>query len=224
MTEAAWQEVLRLASGLGVAAMGVVQALKAVSVPVGKKRWTSLSHLGLGKCREVLGKDGMTALCCAYGATGFDLLLEGAWREGAAAAEVFVGEGLMLAARTPGPGQKAICARLGRSEESLTELLQSVDPSDGCADLRSVLFAHAKAAVSAGRDRYALGLQLTASAIALGGSFLMAWLDTPAGESPQWFKAFVVGVVAVPLAPVAKDLAAIVANVRKLLPGLIRKR
>ena len=70
-------------------------------------------------------------------------------------------------------------------------------------------------AVAVGKDFYASSMPLTASIVAVGGCLLVSKLDgLPPDLQPRPWVAVLVGLLAVPMAPVAKDLVGFLNTLR----------
>lgn len=220
------------AGAVGTAAMGLIEAFK----------FTWLGVVGIKLTKRHLTPPAMKALERVYGAEAFEALLEGAWRKGEAEFERTLSTGLRLAvfsAEDIGKFAEAFGERDPKALVEAVELLRSGDsdslPPEGVAvveprrmaearhrlaRLESVIDARVKAAVASGRDRYTHCLQLAAGALALSGCLIAALLiDTGAltiaePASFTYARAIIVGILAVPLAPVAKDVVSFLNNLR----------
>jgi hypothetical protein len=204
-----------LATGaVGTAAFGIVEALK----------WTCLGLIGYGRIETTLGTKVMQAVERAYG-SGFETYLEGLYRQGR-------GKGGLGKALRQG-------VRIGLTGDSAADLAQAVEVVDpaGLAQAarklqsggvldgteRSVVGrfelavdARIDAALALAEANYKGGMQFSAMLVALGLALLAACsLDT--GFCANWKPALVVGIAAVPLAPIAKDVASGIQSARRAM-------
>jgi len=216
-----WDSVLSwfaVAGAVGTAAMGLVEALKVVTIP----RVGSLATVGLGKVRRCLGKPAMHALERVYGRHAGDALLEGAWRKGPDQLEQVLRNGLRMAVFADLRDLDRFVAAFGQNPEEVSEAVKHLRAGDGGADrlahdreivarLEAAIDAHVEAAVAAGRDAYVSSMQIVASGVAVVGSAFAAGL-MPGTQNVG--PAILIGLLAVPIAPVAKDVATFLNSLR----------
>lgn len=245
-----------ITAGVGTAAMGLVEALKVLSVPLPGGRTLALSTLGLGKVKRQLGSRAMRALKEVYGPDSMDALLEGAWRKGPDELGTILRNGLRMAVFACGspPSEGAAIrtldegkffAAFGQPAEEVTEavrLLRAGEPAQSVgkgaelvaataagqalsfatarervARLEAAIDARVLAAVASGRDAYVSGMHLAASVVSVGGCLAFyvsaAFVDR---ESVSFSQALLVGLLAVPVAPVAKDLVSFLGSLRNV--------
>lgn len=209
---------LLAAAAVGTAAMGVVEALKVVVI----WRW-SLALIGLGAVRRHLGSEALEALRVVYGPSTFQQFLEGAWRKGSEELAKTLRNGLRMALfAKDGTAAPALIAAYGQDPSSFALAVKALRAGSGgnlgrerevVAQLEAVVDARVDAAVAAGRDLYVSSMQSIASGVAIAGC-LLAHLTLPEGEAPTFLVALVVGLLAVPIAPVAKDLVSFLNSLR----------
>jgi hypothetical protein len=213
-------------AGVGTAAMGLVQAMKGLSI--GR---FGLGLVGLGKIERHLGPAAVAALEVAYGRGAGRELLEGAWQDGAARLAETLRNGMRMAIfadeqrepvrllieslghdansvleavralRAAGEGEPSLGSELGRKRELVARVEASID-------------ARVAAAVAAGQHFYAASMQLAAMSVALVGCVLVAVVPADDALRPSMFTAVIVGLLAVPIAPLAKDLLALLNSIR----------
>lgn len=213
------------AAAVGTAAMGIVESVKVVTIA----GW-GLALIGFGAVKRHLGRDALAALEIVYGQSTFEQFLQGAWRKGAEELAKTLRNGLRMAVfakdGTAAPGLITAYAQDPIAFAAAVKLLRagSAGSSGGSgaslgrereavAQLEAVIDPRVDAAVAAGRDLYVSAMQSIASGVALGGC-LLAHLMLPAGEAPTFVVALVVGLLAVPIAPVAKDLVSFLSSLR----------
>ncbi len=215
------------AGAVGAAAMGLVEALKVVSLGE-----YSLALCGLGKVQAYLGGPAVAALRLVYGGAALPHLLEGAWRKGPAELEQVLSDGLRMAVFADlkdAPefiesfGQRAdeiarAIARLRQGNDAPPDAADPAAARERVARLEAAIDARVRAAVAAGRDKYASSMQFTAMLVALVGSICVA-VATADGASSEVRaaavgQAILIGLLAVPIAPVAKDLVSFLNSLR----------
>ena len=199
---------------VGTAAFGIVEALK----------WTPLGLIGYGRIRKTLGTEVMSAVERAYG-SGFGTYLQGLYRQGR------VKGGLGKALR-----QGVRIGLTGSSAAELAEAVQVVGPDElaqAAQKLQSgselnpaersivgrfelAIDARIDAALALAESNYKGGMQLSASFVAIGLA-LIAACTFEGGFAANSVRAIVVGVAAVPLAPIAKDLASGIKSARQAM-------
>jgi hypothetical protein len=204
-----------LATGaVGTAAFGIVEALK----------WTPLGLIGYGRIRATLGAEVMKAVERAYG-SGFSTYLQGLYRQGR------VGGGLGKALR-----QGVRIGLTGDSAAALANAVQVVGPDElaqAALKLQSgseldpaerslvgrfelAIDARIDAALALAETNYTGGMKVSASFVAIGLA-LLAGATLEGGFCANWMLGIVVGVAAVPLAPIAKDVATGIKSARQAM-------
>lgn len=197
---------------LGTAAFGIVEGLK----------WTWIGLYGFRQIKDLLGEPVMKALAIAYGPE-YMRLLKAQYRANRTADAL--------------PTTLRQGARVGLTPETAEELAKQVGVVGG-EDLRRVastackgvelesadrnilarfelaLDARVDAALALADDKYVGGVRITASVVAI----FIAWLVGQSANVDLWAW-LVVGIVAVPVAPIAKDVASALQSASKALPG-----
>lgn len=199
-----------LATGaLGTAAFGIVEALK----------WTDVGLFGFGRLTKVLGAPFLECLKRAYGPNQ-EAYLKALYRKG----------------RTSGDLPRVLRqgARIGLHAEAATALADEFGQVVPAADLDEIVGAIAQgndlteaqrrvlgrfelamdaridAAMALADTAYVGQVRMLASGVAILLALIVAGVysyTNQANDHVYWFVAFLVGVAAVPLAPIAKDLA-----------------
>lgn len=200
------------AGALGTAAFGLVEAAKGT---------TPLGLAGIGRLKEVLGTTSLQALQSTYGEAGWDYVLKGAYRKGSESLTGLLRNGLRVA--LDGPQGEALAQSLNLKPGAIGEALQAFrtdQATGGGADEAALqaqrrtlglaelaLDARVEGAVAIAEDARVGWMQFWAGAIAVLGAMSVAALTAPGG---QWWgplgKALLLGLVAVPIAPLSKDL------------------
>lgn len=197
---------------LGTASFGIVEGLK----------WTFIGLSGFRQIPKLLGRPVMKALQIAYGPECMSLL-----------------RAQYRANRTSGELPKSLRqgARVGLTPETAAELANQIGVVNE-ADLKAVastlqkgkdltdaqrsilgryelaLDTRIDAALALANDKYIGYIRVLASAISIGIA-LGVWRTT---EGIELLEALIVGVAAVPIAPIAKDLASAIQSAAKALP------
>lgn len=197
---------------LGTASFGIVEGLK----------WTFVGLSGFRQIPKLLGGPVMKALQIAYGPEYLSLL-----------------RAQYRANRTSGELPKSIRqgARVGLTPETAAELANQIGVVNE-ADLKAVastlqkgkdltdaqrsvlgryelaLDTRIDAALALANDKYIGYIRVLASAISIGIA-LGVWRTT---EGIELLEALIVGVAAVPIAPIAKDLASAIQSAAKAMP------
>lgn len=218
------------AAALGSAAFGFVEALKA-------KGWIGLA--GMRELRNALNRPAqgvlMRMLKSVYGDEEFETLLETTYRRGPSDTSEFLRNGLRLAMSNPMDGeQQQLAARaLGQDPAALKrayELVAQVQLDDGpeldllaqrkiIGQAELVIDARVEAAVChadavlAGRKRWVAGV------FALAASLSVTLLGEEAVSDKALARALLIGLAAVPVAPVARDLVSLLQSARDALRG-----
>jgi hypothetical protein len=197
-----------LSAAVGVASMGLVEALK----------WTPLGVVGLGRATEVLGKAAFSALQRAYGSQGFDAMLKGTFRRGHVALAETLRNGMRLGLDEENADKLA--TEFGVGAAPLTEAIKASRCGTSASDAAVAALARfqaaadvrAEAAAAAAHEKYLGMMRVTATLLAIVGSVTAAYLATEGFQSTEGFdwktcgRAFVIGAVAVPIAPISKEL------------------
>jgi hypothetical protein len=205
---------LVLATGaLGVAAFGIVEGLK----------WTRLGLSGFRKIEDTLGADLMGAFQRAYGDNAFDLLK----------AQYGTGRGTGDLPRTLRQG-----ARIGLSSDNVANIGYQIGVVDiaqlaavvgklegGTAldDQEKSILGRFELAVDARIDAglalaersYRGAMRRSAFALSLFLAFFVTWVLDWEGVAVNWLAPFIVGITAVPLAPIAKDVSKAIQSATK---------
>ncbi len=228
-----WDGLLRwvgIAGAIGTAAMGLVEACKVIALPWGG-RSVSIATIGLRKTLHHLGPPVIAALRSVYGEGGDTVVLEGAWRNGPEEMEKVVRDGLRLAIFNTIGNLNDFVQRFGETQPQglldAVNLLKNppVDPAPTATQLadararlarfESVVDVRVKAAVAAGRDAYVSANQAIASVVAIASALAAVMTGIlPSKDGTDYAKAIAVGILAVPIAPVAKDVATFLNSVR----------
>lgn len=192
------------AGALGTTAMALVEAAKKTNPWFGT--------LGTARLVDALGPGATAALRAAYG-PGFDAQLHHLYRQSddelAAALENGIKVGLAV---SPPEVRVLIATEFGQDPAKLTTAL-AVDPATQAtgdvADARYALgqfelavHVRVQAAVTSSSAAYAGWLQVWAGVVAMGLA-AVAWATL---DDLDLWKALLLGLVAVPIAPIAKDL------------------
>ncbi len=209
------------AGALGLASFSFVEALKGTRGRLGEA--------GIKHVQDFLGKEGQQALESVYG-EGADLLLKQAYRKSPEEAMRFLRQGLNLALwelpdqdargllarfmKDPDQGESALkefrgaasaADQLSQAPSTRTETVKPTPPSEAARRAMSMLDAALEARINLSVTRAyqsrTAWFQIWAGVFALGVSMLLvAFNEVGLG------KALVVGISAVPIAPIAKDL------------------
>lgn len=197
-----------LSAALGTAAMGFVEACK----------WTRLGLFGLGKIDDALGPEGRAVLEQAYGSQGIGALLAGSYRRGSQELAEVLRNGLRVGLTSSNAADLA--RRFGQDQERVraaVALLHSGQPlpqggpeAGAIARMHLAIDARVDGAVAAASEVYVGSLRIAATIFALIGTLVAfgiqngyAWNSI---MSPEFWEAIVIAAVAVPIAPIAKDL------------------
>lgn len=218
-------------AAVGTAAMGLVEALKVMSLPEG----LSLGTIGLGKVKRHLGAPALAALAKVYGRDAGTTLIEGAWRKGSKELETMLRNGLRMAVFSDledlggfieafGQNRDEISAAVKRLRQGDAAGSGALDPAiarERVARLEAAIDAHVEAAVASGVDAYASGMRFAASVVSIVGCLLVTMSDViPVEHRPTLGQALLIGFLAVPIAPVAKDIVGFLNSLR----GAFEKR
>jgi hypothetical protein len=210
---------LGAAAGLGTASFGLVEALKGT--PVGL--------LGVGMIQKRLGGDLVTALGRVYGGD-VETMIRDTFRRGAPALADFLKNGLRMAltsesaetlARVVQQQPAELRVAVARLQESVEQPSLPVEP-DAASVLRDravlgrfelAIDARVDAAVSAAQEAFSSYMRMLAMAIAIVAGTGVAIL----GGTNPWWEGLLLGVLATPLAPIAKDVMAVLDAARTAL-------
>ncbi len=185
---------------LGVAAFGIVEGFKGFG----------LGLLGFKKIREILGPDILAALEKAYG-KDYLSVLEVQYRTGRSSGELTrsIRQGARIGL-TP-KSAEALAKAVGVVDpDKLTAVAQAIEDGKELDDKQRGILGRFELALDARIDaatamasyQYASLMRVWASAVAVAIALLVAWI-----LKVSWLLAIVVGIAAVPIAPIAKDLA-----------------
>lgn len=202
-------EFFLAAGAVGTAASGIVEGLK-VHAAIGEAGFAELLRV-LGGLRS--------ALVVAYG-DGAESVLRGLYRGDADTLARVLRQGIRVGLTRH--NAEAVAATLGGVEasalaEAAEVALSAPQPTDAHRTIlgRYELAADARidAALAAARARYIASARLWA----MGAALLLAVGGKVAAGSGDWAATLIIGITAVPLAPIAKDVASgIQAAVRAL--------
>jgi hypothetical protein len=205
---------LVLATGaLGVAAFGIVEGLK----------WTRLGQSGFKKIEKTLGPDLMEAFQRAYGANSLDLLK----------AQYGTGRGAGDLPRTLRQG-----ARIGLKSDNvaaigyqvgvvdiakLTDVVRKLESGTALSDAEKSVLGRFELAVDArieaglalAEQSYRGAMRMAAFVFSIILAFFVTGMLKNEGVSVNWLVPFIVGVAAVPLAPIAKDVSKAIQSAAK---------
>jgi len=210
------------AGALGTASFGIVEALK----------WTALGAAGFGEIREYLGPELEGALEIAYGPQ-YTRLLRAQYRQDSQQQSVIgksLRQGVRIGLRPE--NAEALASFLGTvAPTALRAAAQAVQNGTPLTDEhrgaigRFELAADARisSALSRAQDVYLGTVRCAASAISIVLAEVAAFLlgsQKPADSLPSmWMVGLLVGVVAVPLAPIANDVVSALQAATRALRG-----
>jgi hypothetical protein len=211
------------AGALGTAAFGLVEAAKGL---------TPLGTAGLGTLKKALGPEALKALGAAYGEAGWEPILSGTYRKGSEAVAQTLRNGLRLA--LDGTYGAQVAKSLALPEETVAQALgayaRATAPGAGVeADqdagmeaarralgrVELALDARIQGAVATAEAARIGWLQAWAGAVALGGALAVSLLQ--GGSWTDLGRAALIGLVAVPVAPLSKDLVSFLQTARTSL-------
>ena len=198
------------AGALGVAAFGVTEGLK---------RWRLVGEAGFSAIRSTLGEAIFSTLENAYGSDTEDLL-RALYKSEEGELRRVIRQGVRIGATS----DDACClARtVGMDKAELLKALNAPKPTQDQLDVigrfELAVDARIDAAMALAKDRYVLSTRRTAALVAVVVAVLVNALlvaspngdqaqDGPNGTLEQWLLTIIVGLLAVPVAPIAKDLA-----------------
>lgn len=197
---------------LGTAAFGIVEALK----------WTAVGLFGFGQISRLLGPSVFKALAIAYGPEYLSLL-RAQYRSASAEAQLprIIRQGTRIGltpetaadlARSIGVVEAGDLTSVAKALHSGAELSGQQRSVLGRFEL--ALDARIDAAMALANDRYAGSLRVIASLVAI---LIALAVGLSAGQ--DFLISLVVGLAAVPIAPVAKDLSKAIRAAARVLPG-----
>lgn len=205
--------IIGAAGALGTTCFGIVEALK----------WTPLGAAGFGRVRAYLGSDLMGALVIAYGPRAEGLLRAQYQQDsqGQTAIAKSLRQGIRIGLKDS--NAKGIATFLGSVDgTSLASAANTVSRGDALSDVERAIIGRFELAVDAridsalarAQDVYLGTVRMTASVLAIA----LAEIAGYSLNTPGW-TAFAVGLMAVPLAPVANDLVSALQAATKALRG-----
>lgn len=196
---------------LGTASFGIVEGLK----------WTIVGLSGFRQIRRLLGEPVMEALQVAYGPE-YMSLLKAQYRANRTSGEL--PRSLRQGARiglTPNTAE-ALADRMGVvTKTELKAVAAALQKGKNLTDSQRnvlgryelALDARIDAALALANDKYIGYMRVFASFVAIGIALVVR--HTTGGE---WLTAVIVGVAAVPIAPIAKDVASAIQSAAKAMP------
>ena len=198
---------------LGTASFGIVEALK----------WTFVGLWGFGQIKKLLGRPVMDALKKAYGAQ-YEVFLKAQYRQGRKTGELpkTIRQGARVGL-TPDTAP-ALATQVGVIDPSeLTAVASAVQSGNTLTEAQRnilgrfelALDARIEAALALANSKYIGYVRLLASAVAIVIAFLVG-LKLP---NVDLLTSLIIGVAAVPVAPVAKDLASAIQAAGKAMTG-----
>ncbi|MEP6547277.1 MAG: hypothetical protein ABJD53_07400 [Gammaproteobacteria bacterium] len=209
--------IIAAAGALGTACFGIVEALK----------WTPLGEAGFSQIPELLGPDLLGALHVAYG-PDYEKLLRAQYRQDSQG-QSLIAKALRQGVRLGLTADNAagIAAFLGTvNPQTLHDAAQNVAKGVALASadqnaigrFEMAVDARIDSALSRARDVYLGAVRCTAGVLAIIIAESVLAISGPSEEvSP--IGALLVGLVAVPLAPIANDVVAALQAATKALRG-----
>lgn len=194
------------AGSMGTAAFGLAEALKGFPFP---------GVVGISRIERMLGEAGRAALQSVYGEHDYRALLRGSYRKGPDTIGQVVKNGLAAALDTP--HLPALAGHFGQDPVRLERAIAVLRDADSSEEdkiaQRAVLGrfelavdARMNAAACSAQSLYVATMQVLAGTIAVVGGTLAGALYPE--DFVHWYDGLLLGLVAVPLAPVAKDVTA----------------
>jgi hypothetical protein len=211
--------IIAAAGALGTACFGIVEALK----------WTPLGEAGFGQIIKFLGPDLLGALKVAYGEQ-YEKLLRAQYRQDSQQ-QTLIAKSLRQGVRlglTPA-NAPALATYLGTvSPTSLQTAATSIDngmalaaaDQNAIGRFETAVDARIDSALSQAQDAYLGTIRCVAALLAIViAEAVQMMLDPPSQtHSPtNYFVALIVGLVAVPLAPIANDVVSALQAATKAL-------
>lgn len=206
MNPTTWQgliEFVLAAGALGIAAFGIVEALK----------WTPVGLAGFRQIKKTLGRL-METLEVAYGADYLELM-KAQYRAGRATGDLrrTIRQGVRIGLNVDNAARMAAfvgVADIENLKSGTRKLEAGEEPEDEVRNAMGrfelAVDARIDAALSLAESRYVGTMRMAASAVAIGLALVAAYF-LKGDQDAEWAKALIVGIVAVPLAPIAKDVA-----------------
>jgi hypothetical protein len=207
--------IVAAAGALGTACFGIVEALK----------WTPLGEAGFGQIIKFLGPDLLGSLEVAYGAQ-YEKLLRAQYRQDSQQ-QTLIAKSLRQGVRlglTPA-NAPALATYLGTvSPAALQSAATSIanGAALAAADQNAIgrfetaVDARIDSALSQAQDSYLGAIRFTASLLAIGIALAIQWMFK-ASSPTDYVGALIVGLVAVPLAPIANDVVSALQAATKAL-------
>ena len=212
-------EIVLSTGAIGTSAFGIVDALK----------WTRLGLAGFRRISERLGPPLMAAIERAYG-NGCREILHGYYRQDRATGTLgkALRQGVRVGIRSDNAGELAQAVGLAVDPAKLAQALSKVEQGTLLSDPdRSVIGrfelavdARIDAALATSEASYTGSMRVTASAVALALACAGTIAVTGHFDLPL---ALVIGLAAVPVAPIAKDAAAGLNAARRAASAAIGK-
>jgi len=185
--------------GLGVAAFGVAEGLK---------RWPWIGDAGFRALEETLGQALVDTLNKAYG-QGATHLLRALYRGDHGELRRVIRQGARVGA-TDGD-INGLAKLVGMEPKPLTKALVSQDPDSNklgvIGRFELAIDARIDAGLTLAKSQYVRSIRLTAAVVAIVVALLVTALIVESPTRDDWILATIVGLLAVPVAPVAKDLS-----------------
>lgn len=195
--------IVAAAGTLGTACFGIVEALK----------WTPLGEAGFGQIKRLLGPQLLGALHVAYGAD-YEKLLRAQYRQDSSQ-QTLIAKALRQGVRLglTADNGAAIAAYIGTVKPADLQTaaahvaagtpLSAVD-QNAIARFEMAADARIDSALSRAQDKYLGTVRCSASALAVGIAELVVYLSGT--QTVGYWGGLLVGIVAVPLAPIANDV------------------
>lgn len=209
--------VLAAAGALGTACFGIVEALK----------WTPIGEAGFRQIAKYLGSDLSGALRNAYG-EGYQQLLRAQYRQDSATQTLIaktLRQGVRIGLTPANAG--AIAGFLGSVDaQALKKAVANVaqGAEEMSSDDRGVIGrfelavdARIDSALSSAQDVYLGTVRCAASLLAIAIAEIAAWQFS--GSTAYLGRGLVIGLIAVPIAPIANDVVAALQAATKALRG-----
>jgi len=205
--------IIGAAGALGTASFGIVEALK----------WTRLGEAGFGQVGRYLGASLQEALKIAYG-KDFEQLLRAQYRQESQQIAKSLRQGVRIGLTSQ--NAEAIAGFLGTVDpKALKAATVKVESGDKLTDddrgaigrFELATDARVQSALARAQDMYLGTVRCVASIFSIALAELAAWLI--GNKQPDWFGGLLVGIVAVPLAPIANDLVGALQAATKALRG-----
>ena len=204
--------IVRAVGALGTASFGIVEALKS----------TGVGLLGFRKITELLGEPVMQALSVAYGSEYQDFLTT-QFRADRVSGELprTIRQGARIGL-TPQTAA-ALAQKVGVvGEQALQEVAEALRTGVPLSEEQRgvlgryelALDARIDAALALANSRYIGSIRGLASLVAIAIALIVGW-----AQNVSLVMAFVAGLAAVPIAPMAKDLAGALQAASKALSG-----